>query len=136
MTVKTHKILRKLKEEGNTIFLSSHDLAEVQAVCDRVGIIKDGKMILVERIEDLKQKFLQNVKIKFSSKKIPKESELKGLVSIIKMEKIDDKTFHLMIKEDINELLKVLTNYNVKRMTVNDASLEDIFLKFYESEVK
>jgi len=136
MTVKTHKIFRKLKEEGKTIFLSSHDLAEVQAVCDRVGIIKEGKMILVERIEDLKQKSLQNVKIKFSSKAMPGEKEFKGLTSIITMEKIDEKTFHLMVKEDINELLKVLTNYNVKRMTVNDASLEDIFLKFYESEVK
>ena len=136
MTVKTHKIFRKLKEEGKTIFLSSHDLAEVQAVCDRVGIIKEGKMILVERIEDLKQKFLQNVKIKFSSKRMPKEAEFKGLTSIIKMEKIDKNTFHLMVKEDINELLKLLTDYNVKRMTVNDASLEDIFLKFYEGEVK
>ena len=136
MAVKTHKILRKLKEEGKTIFLSSHDLAEVQAVCDRVGIIKEGKMILVERIEDLKQKSLQNVKIKFSSKRMPEVTEFKELTSIIKTEKIDEKTYQLTVKEDINDLLKLLTNYNVKRMTVNDASLEDIFLKFYEGEVK
>jgi len=136
MTVKTHKLLQQFKEEGKTIFLSSHDLAEVQAVCDRVGIIKEGKMILVERIEDLKQKSLQNIKIKFSSKLIPGDTEFKRLTSIITVEKIDEKTFHLMVREDINELLKMLTNYNVKRMTVNDASLEDIFLKFYEGEVK
>jgi len=136
MTAKAHKIFKELKKEGKTIFLSSHDLAEVQAVCDRVGIIKDGKMILVERIEDLKQKSLQNVKIKFSSKRMPEEAEFNGLSSIIKMEKIGEKTFHLTVKEDINELLRLLTNYNVKRMTVNDASLEDIFLKFYEGEVK
>ena len=53
MTANFHKILRKLKNEGITIFLSSHDLAEVQAVCDRVGIIKEGKMVLVETVEEV-----------------------------------------------------------------------------------
>ncbi|MFW9772886.1 MAG: ABC transporter ATP-binding protein, partial [Candidatus Thorarchaeota archaeon] len=76
MTAKFHKILRKLKEEGKTIFLSSHDLSEVQNICDRVGIIKEGRMLLVEDINDLKQKFLQNVKIKFSSKSVPTEDDL------------------------------------------------------------
>ncbi|MHA2005700.1 MAG: ABC transporter ATP-binding protein [Promethearchaeota archaeon] len=136
MTAKTHNIFKKLKREGITIFLSSHDLSEVQAVCDRVGIIKEGKMILVERIEDLKQKFLQNVKIKFSSKSIPEESLLKALDSIIEVKKIDDKTYQLMVKEDINELLKILTNFKVKRLTIEDSSLESIFLQFYETEVK
>jgi ABC-2 type transport system ATP-binding protein len=131
MTSKAHKIFKKLKDEGKTIFLSSHDLAEVQTICDRVGIIKDGVMILVERIEDLKQKFLQNVKIKFSSKTLPQEDEFKRLESIISVEKTNDTTFKLIIKEDINELLKLLTNYKIKRFTIEDASLEEIFLKFY-----
>jgi ABC-2 type transport system ATP-binding protein len=131
MTSKAHKIFKKLREEGTTIFLSSHDLAEVQAICDRVGIIKEGKMILVERIEDLKQKFLQNVKIKFSSKKLPKEEDFEGLESIISIEKTNKSTFKLIIREDINELLKLLVNYKIKRFTIEDASLEEIFLKFY-----
>ncbi|MHA1915316.1 MAG: ATP-binding cassette domain-containing protein [Promethearchaeota archaeon] len=132
MTAKSHKIFKELKNEGITIFLSSHDLSEVQAVCDRVGIIKEGKMILVERIENLKQKFLQNIKIKFSSKTLPDANELKALDSIIEIEKIDQTTFQLMVKEDINSLLKLLTNYNVKRLTIEDSSLEEIFLQFYE----
>ncbi|MHA2289247.1 MAG: ABC transporter ATP-binding protein, partial [Promethearchaeota archaeon] len=48
MTANFHRILKTLKKEGHTIFLSSHDLAEVQSVCDRVGIIRDGRMILIE----------------------------------------------------------------------------------------
>jgi ABC-2 type transport system ATP-binding protein len=126
MTSKAHKIFKKLRDEGKTIFLSSHDLAEVQAICDRVG-----KMILVERIEDLKQKFLQNVKIKFSSKTLPQEDDFKRLESIISVEKTNETTFKLIIKEDINELLKLLINYKIKRFTIEDASLEEIFLKFY-----
>jgi ABC-2 type transport system ATP-binding protein len=131
MTAKTHRIFKELKKEGKTIFLSSHDLAEVQTVCDRVGIIKEGKMILVERIEDLKQKFLQNVKIKFSSKTMPREGDFKKLDSIISAEKINETTFKIIIKEDVNELLKLLVNYKIKRFTIEDASLEEIFLKFY-----
>lgn len=132
MTAKFHKILRKLKEEGKTIFLSSHDLSEVQNICDRVGIIKEGRMLLVEDINDLKQKFLQNVKIKFSSKSVPTEDDLNNLDSIISREKLNETTFKLIIKEDVNELLKWLVNYRIKRLTIEDASLEDIFLQFYE----
>ncbi|MBY8985538.1 MAG: ABC transporter ATP-binding protein [Candidatus Lokiarchaeota archaeon] len=131
MTAKAHEIFKKLRDEGKTIFLSSHDLSEVQAICDRVGIIKEGKMILIERIEDLKQKFLQNVKIKFSSKTLPKEDDFKRLDSIISAEKTNETTFKLIIKEDVNELLKLLINYKIKRFTIEDASLEEIFLKFY-----
>ncbi|MFX1325340.1 MAG: ABC transporter ATP-binding protein [Promethearchaeota archaeon] len=132
MTAKFHKILRKLKEEGKTIFLSSHDLSEVQNLCDRVGIIKEGRMLLVEDINDLKQKFLQNVKIKFSSKSVPTEDDLNNLDSIISREQLNETTFKLIIKEDVNELIKWLTNYRIKRLTIEDASLEDIFLQFYE----
>ncbi|MFW9784810.1 MAG: AAA family ATPase, partial [Candidatus Heimdallarchaeota archaeon] len=132
MTAKFHKILRKLKEQGKTIFLSSHDLSEVQNICDRVGIIKEGRMLLVEDINDLKQKFLQNVKIKFSSKSVPTEDDLNNLDSIISREKLNETTFKLIIKEDVNELLKWLVNYRIKRLTIEDASLEDIFLQFYE----
>lgn len=132
MTAKFHKILRKLKEEGKTIFLSSHDLSEVQNICDRVGIIKEGRMLLVEDINDLKQKFLQNVKIKFSYKSVPTEDDLNNLDSIISREKLNETTFKLIIKEDVNELLKWLVNYRIKRLTIEDASLEDIFLQFYE----
>jgi ABC-2 type transport system ATP-binding protein len=132
MTAKFHKILKRLKSEGKTIFLSSHDLAEVQTVCDRVGIIKEGRMLLVENIVDLKQKFLQNVKIQFSSKNLPTENDFKNIDSIISIEKLDRTTFKLIIKEDVNEMLRWLINYRIKRLTIEDASLEDIFLKFYE----
>jgi ABC-2 type transport system ATP-binding protein len=132
MTAKFHKILKRLKSEGKTIFLSSHDLAEVQTVCDRVGIIKEGRMLLVENIVDLKQKFLQNVKIQFSSKNLPTEDDFKNIDSIISIEKLDRTTFKLIIKEDVNEMLRWLINYRIKRLTIEDASLEDIFLKFYE----
>jgi ABC-2 type transport system ATP-binding protein len=130
MAVRFHRILKNMRKEGTTIFLSSHDLAEVQAICDRVGIIKEGKMIVIENIENLRGKFLQNVSIKFSSSE-PEISEFERLESVIDVEKTD-KEFKLKVLEDVNELLKFLTNYTVKRIRIEDATLEDIFLQYYE----
>lgn len=132
MTANFHRILRKLRNEGYTIFLSSHNLAEVQAVCDRVGIIKEGKMILVEAVEDLKTKFMQKVRIKFNGSSVPSEGEITKLDTVISVELTKKNTFILKIKEDVNELIQWLSNYNVKRFTCEDATLEEIFLQFYE----
>ncbi len=132
MTANFHKILRNLKNQGLTIFLSSHDLAEVQAICDRVGIIKEGKMVLVESVEDLKTKFLQHAKIQFDSSSVPEISEIEQLNTVISVEKINHATFSLKIREDVGELIKWLANYEVKRFTCEDATLEEIFLQYYK----
>lgn len=132
MTANFHRILKKLRDDGHTIFLSSHDLSEVQQVCDRVGIIKEGKMILVEAVDDLKTKFLQNVRIKFNGDSVPSEEDFKTLNTVISVEKVNKTTFSLKIKEDVNELLKWLSKYDIKRFTCEDATLEEIFLQFYE----
>lgn len=132
ITSRFHRIIKQLRSEGTTIFLSSHDLSEVQAVCDRVAIIKDGKIILVEKIEDLKNKFLQNIKVVFSSNNSPNEKDFKSVQSIISFEKSNNNSYRLKIKENIDELLSWLTDYDVERITIEDASLEEIFLHYYE----
>ena len=132
MTANFHRILRKLRDDGYTIFLSSHDLAEVQAVCDRVGIIKEGKIILVEAVEDLKAKFMQKVTVKFNGTTLPEESEIEQLNTVISVERTKKDTFILKIKEDVNEILRWLSKYDIKRFTCEDATLEEIFLQFYE----
>ena len=131
MAANAHRLLKELKAEGKTIFLSSHDLAEVQAVCDRIGIIKEGRMILVEEVENLVSKFLQNVRVSFSSEVPPLET-LEAIDSVISAEAEDEDTLLLKVKEDINELLKVLTNYELDRLSIEDATLEEIFLQYYD----
>ncbi|MFW9903310.1 MAG: ATP-binding cassette domain-containing protein [Candidatus Thorarchaeota archaeon] len=131
MAANFHRILEKLKSEGYTIFLSSHDLAEVQAVCDRVGIIKEGKIILVEAVDDLKAKFMQKVTVTFNGN-IPLENDIEQLETVISIERTKKDTFILKIKEDVNELLRWLSKYDIKRFTCEDATLEEIFLQYYE----
>ncbi|KKL78415.1 hypothetical protein LCGC14_2025100, partial [marine sediment metagenome] len=128
MTAEFHKVIKNLKKQGITIFLSSHDLSEVQAVCDRVGIIKEGKMILVENVEELKSKFMQHVKITFKNGNLPSIDDLGSLPSVISTKKINEETFILQVKEDVNDLLKLITNYSIHRISIEDATLEEIFL--------
>ncbi|MHA2298753.1 MAG: ATP-binding cassette domain-containing protein [Candidatus Hodarchaeales archaeon] len=132
MTANFHKIIKKLASEGMTFFLSSHDLAEVQSVCDRVGVIKEGRMIVIEHIENLKLEFMQNIKVKFSESKVPSEEDIKALKSVISYEKVKDRIYKLKMKENINELIRMLANYDVERLTIEEATLEDIFLQYYE----
>ena len=127
-----HKLLKELKAEGKTIFLSSHDLAEVQSVCDRIGIIKEGRMVLVEEIENLITKFLQNIVITFSPGNVPSVDELQEIENVQSVVKDNDRRFKLTVKDDINELIQWLSGYNVERLNIEDASLEEIFLQFYE----
>ena len=133
MVQKFHKILKSLKKQVTTIFLSSHDLAEVQQICDRVGIIKEGKMIVIEKVEDLRSKSLQNVLIDFGndSNSHPTVDKFNQLDSVVTVEKINGHAFSLKVKEDVNELLQLLTHFKVKRLTIEDSSLQDIFLQFY-----
>ncbi len=134
MAANFHRLIRKLShEEGITIFLSSHDLAEVQAVCDRVGIIKEGKMILVENVESLREKFMQNVRVTFQDvNKMPTEQDFSTIPSIIDVKQIKKRTYTLRIREDVDSLLKFLAKYHVLRLAIEDADLEEIFLQYYK----
>ena len=131
MTASAHRLFKELKAEGKTIFLSSHDLAEVQAVCDRIGIIKEGEMILVEEVENLVSKFLQNVRVSFASE-VPDLGDLEAIDSVISAEAEDEDTLLLKVSEDINELLRFLTQYELDRLSIEDATLEEIFLQYYQ----
>jgi len=131
MAASAHRLFKELKAEGKTIFLSSHDLAEVQAVCDRIGIIKEGEMILVEEVENLVSKFLQNVRVSFTSE-VPSLEALEAIDSVISAEAEDEDTLLLKVREDINELLRFLTKYQLDRLSIEDATLEEIFLQYYQ----
>ncbi len=132
MTSNLHKILRRLSADGITIFLSSHDLSEVQSICDRVGIIKEGEIVLIEEVENLKNKFLQNVKIKFQENKILSEEKILELDTVISCKRANNNTLILKVKENVNELINLIKDIEIVRLTIEDASLEEIFLHYYE----
>ncbi len=88
-------------------------------------------MILVEEVENLISKFLQNVRVSFTSE-VPEFETLEAIDSVISVKAEDEDTLLLKIKEDVNELLRVLTGYEIDRLSIEDATLEEIFLQYYQ----
>lgn len=123
------ELLKEEKEKGVTIFLSSHNLSEVKKICDRVGIIKDGKLLKVDKIEDLNKNQPIIVSIRGSnSKKI--NLPVKDM-NITKMNKDEIK---FVYKGDINKLLKLISEVQIDHITIEEPTLEDIFMNYYKGE--
>ncbi|MHA2297114.1 MAG: ATP-binding cassette domain-containing protein [Candidatus Hodarchaeales archaeon] len=135
MTSKYHDLLLKMRDEGKTIFLSSHDLSEVQAICDRVGIIRQGRIVVVESVKNLRSKSMQMMKVEFADGTDDIIDELEKIPNIVSVKKKDG-IFEIRVSEDINDLLKVITSRKVKRMTLEESSLEEIFLAYYKDELE
>ena len=134
-----HALLRRLSQNGTTIFMSSHDLAEVQAVCDRVGIIRNGRMVEIETVEALRSKALQHMTLQFHDPGEEQTREvIKGLDAVADTSMAENGIMKVTIKGDVNEVIRLISRARVKRMTLEDAPLEDIFLQYYmdENELK
>ncbi|MBU1118815.1 ABC transporter ATP-binding protein [Patescibacteria group bacterium] len=115
-------------KRGATVFMSSHNLAEVQRICDRVGIIKEGKMAAIESIVSLKEKRINTVRVLFANKVDPKEFEIEG----VEVNKKFDQELVLQVKGGIDKLVKILAKHTIRDLEVTEATLEDIFLEYYE----
>ncbi|HLB95797.1 MAG TPA: ABC transporter ATP-binding protein [Patescibacteria group bacterium] len=124
-----YELLEEFQKRGTTIFMSSHNLTEVDRLCSRVGIIKDGKLAGVETIANLKAKKVHLVKAAFIDS-FSKEDFLSENVEI-KNQTAD--SLILAVRGDLNPLIKKLGNFNLRSLEINPASLEEIFLEFYEA---
>jgi len=122
-----HEILRSEAEKGKTIFMSSHNLAEVEKICDRVGIIKEGKIVAIETIAAIKKKRLYTIFAYFEGK-VPKAEFARDKVEITK--EFSD-GLALSVKGDIKPVLTKLARYKLKDLEITHAPLEEVFMEFY-----
>lgn len=122
--------LKTLKQNQKTIFFSSHYLAEVEKVCDRVGLIRKGRLIAQETIPSLKEKMVRRLEVTFAK---PVSQEAFDLANTDILEQ-DTFRFMFNVSGDINLLLKQITRYEVKNLVFPEPSLEDTFMTFYEKE--
>ena len=130
MQAKFFEILKEENSRGTTVFLSSHTLSEVQKMCRRVGIIKEGKIIAVEDIESLRKKQLRKIQIEFAH---PVESnEIKCIGTTASQ--ADRNILSFMFSGKMNDLLQALTGKDVKDLIIEEPSLEEIFMHYYSEE--
>lgn len=121
--------LIELKNQGKTIFLSSHILSEVEKVCDKIAIIKNGRIVDSGNLTDMrhltKSKFIIKSKDKIDLSKIEGISNIK---------ESNEKLEFLIDANAINKTLNYLSNYKLDFFQANPPTLEDLFLSYYEEK--
>jgi ABC-2 type transport system ATP-binding protein len=127
MQQRFYELLLEMKNRSKTIFLSSHILSEVEKVCDRVGILREGKLVAIHEISEIKKFRLKSIEISFKQEVNESVFRLDG---VRKVEK-DGNTIQLWVDSNINSILRTISEYPVENMSFRDASLEDIFMEYY-----
>jgi len=123
-----YEILKAEAAKGNTVFMSSHNLAEVEKICDRVIILKEGKIAAVESINDIKRKRIYTIYAYFEGEVPKKELDTDGIELVKEL----SNGLVLRIKADIRPLLHKLSEYdNLKDLEITHATLEEVFMEFY-----
>ena len=126
-----NELIKEAKDRGCAIFMSSHILSEVQKTCDRLGIIRNGKLVDEQNISDLENKASQTFDITFADK--PPLAELKKIPKAkVTSAKGNEVTIHM--PKDLQNLFKVLAKHKVVALDARSLDLEDLFLTFYEDK--
>jgi ABC-2 type transport system ATP-binding protein len=123
-----YRILREEKKQGKTVFMSSHILADVERVCDRVAIIRKGHLKVVEEIQALQEKTGKVLEVEFADSFTIDEFKLEG-VSEIRQE---NGRIVLTIHENLDGVIEAVSKHRILNMNLKTYSLEQLFLKYYE----
>ena len=124
-----YEILKDQTAKGNTVFMSSHNLAEVEKVCDRVIVLKEGKIVAIETISALREKKIYTIYAYFEGAVPKKELTTDGAHLIKEL----PGGLALKVRGDIKPLLVKLSRHkNLKDVEISHASLEEVFMEFYK----
>ncbi len=122
-----HRLLRDYKQSGGTVLLSSHDLSEVEDLCDKIVIIHNGKLIQDTTVTRLRSNHGHKIKAHFIDA-VPNFSDIKGIDGLITTKH----TVEFKIKDNLHPILDLLSKSHVEDLEITSASLEDIFEEIYK----
>ena len=128
MQQKFYRMVEEERAGGRTIFMSSHVLAEVEHICDRVAIIREGKLVMVDRIDALKDRVGKVLSVTFNENVDMEELDIPGLEDL----EGDGKSYKMTVRGDIDSVIKRVAAHSVQSMTMETYSLEDLFLELYD----
>jgi len=127
MQQKFYDFMREEKEKGKTIFMSSHILAEVEEICDRVAIIREGELQVVEDIHSLKEKMGKKLVVEFENSVDPDIFKIEGVNDF----EIDGRRATMIVTSNLDEVIKKVSKQNVVNMSLDTFSLDQLFLTYY-----
>jgi len=121
--------IHEAKGRGQTVFLSSHILSEVEALCDKVGILRDGRLIEMGTLAEMRHLSALSVEATFDGE-VPDLSGVPGVASI----QSDGHVVRMQVRGSVQPLLKVLAGSGVKELLSREPSLEELFLAIYDGD--
>jgi len=123
-----YRIIGEVKAEGKTVFLSSHIMPEVERICDRVAIIREGCLIAVEDVDALKARAIRRLEIHFAT---PVSSEHFSNIASVRDVQVNDSILTCSVTGELDALIKAAAQYQVINVISHEPSMEEIFLAYY-----
>lgn len=122
------ELVQEVKEDGRTVFFSSHILPEVQAVCDRVGIIREGHLVKTERIEALTTQSFKRLHLTLKTVPPADAFALEGVTETGRY----DQTIMLEVRDGLSKVIEIAMPFGIVDIDTPPVTLEEIFLAFYD----
>ncbi|HEX7733304.1 MAG TPA: ABC transporter ATP-binding protein [Ktedonobacteraceae bacterium] len=127
------RMVKEVRDDGRTVFLSSHILTEVEQTCHRVAIIREGQLVRVGLIDELKGIKHQELTITFAST-VP-VSAFRGLAGVAGVEELPGgHSLRVSVQGQADAVIKAAAQHSVVTLTSHEPSLEDIFMRYYEND--
>ena len=128
-----YKMVAEIHAEGRTIFLSSHILPEIEQTCDRVAIIREGRLVKIDHVSALKDIRQQDVEISFAG---PAAVDwFKPVADVTNVAQgADERTLRLVVQGDLAEIIQIAGQHGATNIATHEPSLEEAFLRFYEPQ--
>lgn len=120
-------LIVKEKKRGATIFLSSHIFEEIEKTCDRVGFIREGKLVTIKEMDDLRKSQKRIFEIYFSS-----TEERNRYLETHKEARLEQDGVSVFVSGEVDSFIKDLSQYQISDLKIKMLSLEEIFLEYYE----
>ncbi len=128
-----YKMVAEVRADGRTVFLSSHILPEVEHTCDRVAIIREGRLVRIDHVSSLKDIRQHDVEISFAG---PASVDwFKNVTGVVKVAPgADERTLQLNVQGALTEIIKIAGEHSATNIDTHEPTLEEVFLRFYEPE--
>ena len=123
-------LIKEENKRGATVLFSSHILGEIQRICDRVAIIKEGRIVAIQNISELQHNAYKKVSLIVKNGATPEDISLNGAQDI----EITGNNISFLFKGDVNTLLSAISKYQLLNIDITEPALEDIFMHYYTDQ--
>jgi len=130
-----YRLIDEVRAQGRTVFLSSHVLPEVERLADRVGIVRQSRLVAVDTVESIKAKALRRIEIRFAEPvDVAPFAELPGVHRADATE--EGRVLTVDVSGTVEGVLRLAAAHSIEDLRARDADLEEIFLAYYDGDAR